>query len=344
MRRKRRKGGFWNIPLWCMPILIALYAAIVSSPSFALRFDSLVGAHLRSFLSRVAALVPFSVTEWLLCALPILLLLLFCIAVLAARSATATQRVASLILLPAILVAGIYVLSFAAGRYTPPLEARLDLPAEAPITASEVLSTASWLSGLAADLPSPPGDSVTQAELRQAYSRAGERYGFCANTAAAVKLTTTPLLLRLGYFGLYAFPLGEITLAAECPDTIRTFTLAHEMAHASGFAREEEADLVALLAALSSGDQYLRASVAEGILGRFLGCLAIDAPDVWREVSAGLSEGARRDLTRAGDILEEGTTAPTIAAVTPDYGRTVRLTVALYRLISAQGSMGESIL
>lgn len=323
--------------LFLLVVLLSVYALIASAPALALRIDRLAGAPLRALLSTVLRAIPFSVTEWLLVALPAVLVLSIPLAFLSAGSAAATRRAVAILLLPAVAVFSLYVLTFAAGQYIPPIEERLALHAETAPTTGEIISTAAWLSSLSADPPDYPGDAETEATLRAAYRRAGERYGFSANTSVAIKRTATPLFLRLGYFGLYAFPLGEVTLAAECPPATRTFTLAHELAHASGFAREEEADLVALLTALSSSDPYLTAAVAEGILGRFLSCLFTEAPDVWQEVSLGLSTAAREGLWQAGEILAEAQAAETVATEMNDYSKTIYLTVALYRSVSAQG-------
>ena len=324
--------------------LSVVYAVTARDPEAALRLDRAVGAPLRALLSTALRPIPFSVTEWLLVSLPAVLLLSVPLAFLSAKSASATRRAVALLLLPTVTVMGLYVLTFAAGRHTPPIEERLALPAEAAPTAEEIVSTAAWLSALSADPPDYPGAAAVEAALVCAYRGAGERYGFTANAAVAVKTTATPLFLRLGYFGLYAFPLGEVTVTAECPPSTRTFTLAHEIAHASGFAREEEADLIALLTALSSADPYLTYAVAEGILGRFLSCLAVENPAVWQEISQGLSSAAREGLFEAGEVFEGAQAAETVAAETPDYSKTIRLTVALYRRISAQGAGGASIL
>lgn len=342
MQKRSRWGR--SALLFLLLSLLLLYIAFTRIPLLALGVDRLVGAPLRTALSRVAGAVSFSLTEWLLLSLPLVVLLSIPLALFSARSRAATRRAVAILLVPAVCVAGLYVLTFATGRHTPPIEERLALPVAPSPTGEEVIATATWLTSLSKAPPSYPGDREAEALLCRAYTAAGERYGFFANTAVAVKPTATPLLLRLGYFGLYAFPLGEVTLASECPPSSRTFTLAHEMAHASGFAREEEADLVALLAALLSYDPYLISSVAEGILGRFLSCLAVDAPALWRQVSGGLSDAAREGLSRAGEVYEGGQAAEALAAEAPDYSRTVLLTVALYRRLSSQEGGGASIL
>ena len=342
MKNRRQRGR--GVLFLSIGILSVIYMALFLSPRIALALDTLVGAHLRALLSRGLTGIPISVTEWLLLALPGLLLLFLPLACLAAQSASATRRLVAFLLIPATVATALYVLTFATGRHTPPVAERLSLPTEPPPTSGEMLAAATWLSSLSAELPEYPGDSAVQDALRAAYGAAGESYGFSPNTHVAVKATATPIFLRLGYFGLYAFPLGEITLAAECPHAIRTFTLAHEMAHASGFAREEEADLIALLVGVTSGDAYIAGAVAEGILGRFLDSLAVTAPAVWREVSAGLSPATREELDRAGDIYESGRATEALAPPTPDYGQTVLLTVALYRCISSRGDVDASIL
>ena len=294
-------------------------------PSFSDSFDALVGAPLRGRLSSYSSLTALSLTELLLILLPVLLLLLLILSVRARHP----SRLLALLLSFLLLLFGVYTLTFAAGAHRTPLAARLGLSPTEP-TAEELSACAEWLLLLASQGGSAPSEEETVTRLRAAFSAVGKEYGLPVNTAARPKRTLTPLLSRLGYFGLYAFPLGEVTVASDCQGAVGTFTLAHELAHASGFSREAEADLLAFLVCLDSGDPYLVYAGAAGMLGRLLTALHKEAPALWQSTSEGLSPSARRDLLESGEAYERGT-APTEAPPELSYSETVILLCALYR-------------
>ena len=323
---KRRTRAFFAVSFSLLAALLVLMSRL---PALALSVDRTVGASLRARLSTIFSLFPFSLAEWCLLLAPLALLLLLLSALSAARSAQATRRLANGLLCFLLSFFAVYVLAFAPGNYRAPLADTLKLP-KTPPTADEVLSCVSWLSALAEEAAPYPGDAAVEAGLRTAFADAARSYGFSANTAVSVKQSVTPLFLRLGYFGLYAFPFGEITLTAACPEATRAFTLAHEMAHASGFSREEEADAIALLACLDSGDRYLIAAAATGMLGRAMCALYEYSPALWDRASALVPDAARRELSDAGEVYEQGI-AEAGAAVAEDYGAALYYLCAIHR-------------
>jgi hypothetical protein len=60
--------------------------------------------------------------------------------------------------------------------------------------------------------------------------------------------------------GVYTFMTGESNVNTNYPDYLMPFTMAHEMAHQRGIAREDEANFVAYLVCIGSGDDYIRYS------------------------------------------------------------------------------------
>jgi len=58
--------------------------------------------------------------------------------------------------------------------------------------------------------------------------------------------------------GMFSPWTSEAQYDAGLPDASLPFTVAHELAHARGFAREDEANLVGFAAALAAGDPYTR--------------------------------------------------------------------------------------
>ena len=60
--------------------------------------------------------------------------------------------------------------------------------------------------------------------------------------------------------GVYTFMTGESNINTNYPDFLIPYTMAHEMAHQRGIAREDEANFVAFLVCIGSDDDYIRYS------------------------------------------------------------------------------------
>ncbi len=321
MRSKGITCFFFLLSVCFLLLLLAFFLF----PTFSDAFDVLVGAPLRLRLSSYSARVGASLTELLLLSLPALLVLLL---VGAFRVRYPSRMLAGLLAF-LLLFFGVYSLTFAAGAHRSPLSERLGLSCAEP-TAEELSGCADWLSSLASQAVSEPSDGEVVSRLKAAFSAVGKCYGIPVNTAVRPKRTLTPLLGRLGFFGLYAFPLGEVTVASECKGAVGTFTVAHEMAHACGFSREAEADILAFLVCLDSGDPYLTYAGAAGMLGRLLSSLYRTAPALWQSASEEMPEPARQELVESGEIYDR-LSSPTQAPPELSYDETVRLLCALYR-------------
>ena len=313
--------GKWVLFLY-ITVLSALLFLFSAFPRFAAGFDAVLGAPIRAGISALSGIVPFSMTE-------LLLLLLLPLVPAVVSVAFRARRPFSLFLCFLLPYVTLFVLTFSAGRYRPPLEETLGLDTSPP-SAEELLGCAEWLSALAAEVPSPPEEEALALRLSSALAVAGEHYGIPVNRAARPKMTCTPLLTSLGYFGLYAFPLGEVTVAAECPPSVGAFTAAHELAHASGLLREEEADAFALLLCLDSRDPYLIYAAATGMLGRLLTALEEVDRGAWTLASEGIPATVRQDLLGAGEVMEEEKAPVTMTPGVP-YGDTVLLLCGIYR-------------
>jgi hypothetical protein len=67
-------------------------------------------------------------------------------------------------------------------------------------------------------------------------------------------------MTALNITGVYSFFTGEANVNVHFPDYCIPFTLAHELAHQRGIARENEANFIAFLACIESADAYVRYS------------------------------------------------------------------------------------
>lgn len=109
------------------------------------------------------------------------------------------------------------------------------------------------------------------------------------------------LLTRLGISGFY-FPFtGEPNYNADAPDFQIVFSMAHEMAHQRGVARESEANFVAYLVCVNSRDPFVRYSGYRNGLG-VLSELYSREPEKARRLAAQLGAGYREDSRRAAQF------------------------------------------
>ena len=106
------------------------------------------------------------------------------------------------------------------------------------------------------------------------------------------------VLTRLGISGVY-FPLtAEPNYNADIPDFQLPFSIAHEMAHQRGIARESEANFVAYVVCVNSRDPFVRYSGFRNGLGVLSELYRVD-PEKARELSKQLGTGYREDSRRA---------------------------------------------
>ena len=104
-----------------------------------------------------------------------------------------------------------------------------------------------------------------------------------------------------GITGFYMMPLCEANVNTAQPDFGVPFTVAHELAHTCGFAREDEANFAAFLLCSASEDPEYAYS---GYLMAYIYCanaLFDYDLDMWEEARAYLSEDVRRDLADQRD-------------------------------------------
>ncbi len=73
--------------------------------------------------------------------------------------------------------------------------------------------------------------------------------------------------------GVYTFMTGESNVNTNYPDFLTPFTMAHEMAHQRGIAREDEANFVAFLVCINSDDAYIRYSGYANMLNYIMDAL-----------------------------------------------------------------------
>ena len=109
------------------------------------------------------------------------------------------------------------------------------------------------------------------------------------------------IMSKTGILGYYNPFTAEAQYNPNLPATQTPFTLAHEMSHQMGFAREQEASFVAYLCAKNTQNPDLRYSSQLYVLRSLLSALSDKHPDFVKSIINQYSPGMKRD--RAYDKL-----------------------------------------
>ncbi len=281
------------------------------SPRFAEQFDLSVGTHLRQLLSAFSGLFAFSLSGLLLLLLPVLFFLVLTLGYRSLNKNGGFRRFLLSFFSFFAIAALLFSLTLSPGYHKPPLSEKLSLSLGRP-TGEELSEVVAWLSKLAEKPKDSPKEEVLLASLTSAYQKMGESYGFSTYEGVTVKTAPASPLSTLGILGLYVPPLGEITVNPDYPAAFRHFTVAHEMAHAYGFSREEEADLVAFIACLTSRQDTLIYAGAVGMLQRVLPALRESSSTLWENAGGELPKDAKAEIEEAGGVYDKAT-LPTMA-------------------------------
>jgi hypothetical protein len=98
-------------------------------------------------------------------------------------------------------------------------------------------------------------------KIHLAFEQADLNENYFTTYSTRIKPLLTSFLYREFHItGVHFAPSTEATINTLIPDALIPFTMAHELAHAKGVMREEDANLVALYVCLQSEDPYLQYS------------------------------------------------------------------------------------
>ena len=308
------------IPLWAfISRLVGIASGVIlllaaNLPRFADGVNSTVSVAIRFILSSVTFLFPFSVFELLvLLALPLLCALI----VLSLRGKlTRVRCVRNIFSVTALLsiIFSSFVFTLGVGYRTTDVSDKMSLNNEGSISPEELLEVAllvrEEINGLVDEIEFYGGEShsgytvrKTSALLCDAYDNLYESYPVFTSFESRVKpVTFSGVMSDAGITGIYSFFTGEANVNTAYPDFSTTFTIAHEMAHQRGFARENEANFVAFLACIHSDDPYIRYSGYLYIYRYLMSDLYRASRELHAPVRDGLDNRAREDVLAANAV------------------------------------------
>ena len=266
-----------------------------------------------AFAGRLFSAVPFSVTEWVilfLTALGVVLLVLLIVRLIRRRWVKAYRTGMTILSVSAAMFA-LFCLWWGVLYYSDSFTEQAGLERR-NISVQELETVTRYFAeqaNAAGEHVERGEDGVFRADKSDIFRRSPDIYGgaeqiFPCLAAPAVRakpVLLSRLLSYIRYTGFFFPYTAEANLNADSPACLLPSTIAHELAHLRGVAREDEANFCAVVACMESGDEdyrYSGALLAYIYLGNALYSADYDA---WREVYSTLSENVRADLRANND-------------------------------------------
>lgn len=321
--------------------VLAILAAVVyiisrfSTPfaEFAARYP---GQAMRRTLSKLTTLLPFSLAETLVILLPVLFASLFAIASCVSKKTGASKF--AVIMRTQISVLLIIAITFGIGfgpcYFRNTLAHNLGLE-DKPVSGQALYDTAMWLTDrinelLPEVLFGEGGEShlrVSFYELSDQVNEAFDKYAsgtdYISHFYSAIKPVSLSRYMTYTHIsGVYAFFTGEANVNFNYPDFIVPYTMAHEMSHQRGIAREDEANFVAFLVCVSSDDAYIRYSGYVNVLREVRTALYNSDRDLYNEYMKRYPAKVRAEMAAYSKFFEpyrESTAAKVVSATNDTY-------------------------
>ena len=312
------------VPLWCLIMVgIALLCAVihiisVCSVAFSDFFNGTVGAFFRLIFAKLTGWIPFSLAEMLIILLPVIIGLIIFLAVkqLKKDNRAKVRFIASLLAVLSFFYSS-FVLTFATAYRGSTLDTKLSLE-RAKLSADELYETSMKVLSELSEAEKavnfkengfsemPYGHRGLNKRLNEAYLKAYEKYPFLQKMKSNVKavLLSEPMTYT-HISGVYTFFTGEANLNVNFPDYTLPFTMAHEMAHQRGIARENEANFVAFLVCLESDDAYIRYSAYLNMLEYLTNALYKADKEKYKSVINLLSDSVIGELIAYDEFFDK---------------------------------------
>ena len=274
----------WSGIVWRLGLAGALLLLGLSWPNLLANRNAWVEQYysesiyqaIRRTISAVTSLVPFSVAEWLFYALvvgiPTLLLLRAVQAILRRITLRRLLQTLASILLAGAIVLNLFYVTWGFNYFREPLSARMGLDMRQR-TVDEleafVIKTAKEASALRATLHEDangifaPEESTGDifSNLSSAYAALSKSEAvFASDPTRAKQIFWSRGLSWQGISGIYIGLTAEPNVNVDQPPLLRYQAAAHEMAHQTGIASENEAEFTAYLACRYSSDPNVRYS------------------------------------------------------------------------------------
>lgn len=304
-------------------IALALFSVIIHvisviSTPFADFFNLKIATAFRFIFAKITGVLPFSLAEIIIILLPLwIALTVFFIFKLIRSDIKKKIRFLSSLFAVITVFYSTFVLTFATAYRGTPLETKLSLQRE-KLSADDIYETLQTVTAELSALVStteyaenglsvqPYSFNELNKKLNTAYKKAGEKYAFINTFGSSVKeiLLSEPMTYT-HISGVYTYFTGEANVNVNYPDYVIPYTVAHEMAHQRGIAREDEANFVAFLICLESDDGYIKYSAYFNVFEYLFSALVRADIERAREFADFIPTEIRREITAYSEFFEK---------------------------------------
>ena len=340
-------------------ISLVLYICFIISARFADFFNRYISSIYRAVMSALTDWIPFSLAEFLVIMLPLIIVVLV---IHASKNYSDTWHDVWVYCGTVISLLGLFFTLFTVGFAPAYKGSRLDVKLgieRADVSAEELYNTAKILSdainsevgGVAfieGGFSLMPYDlEVMNDKLIEAYDKACDKYSFLQRLDSNIKPVMLSEAMSYTHItGVYSFFTGEANLNVKFPDYTLPYTAAHELAHQRGIAREDEANFMAFLVLMESDDSYMRYSAYINLYEYVMSALYSADQSLYYSAYEGVSKSVKYEMSAYSAFYEkyrESVAADVSGAVnntflmiqgtegTRSYGMVVDLAVAYYK-------------
>lgn len=293
-----------------------IMCASLVSVSFAEAYSRGISGAFRYILSQATGIFDFSLAETLVILLPLLVLYILGSALyLRLKKIKSHIFLGSLSLILAL--AFVFVNTFGVCYRRNTLEHNLGLERK-KLTHSQLYDSAlriscdvdAAVSGITFDKNGasvmPYSWDELNKKIDKGYEKLSEKYGFLSRCKAKAKrIALSKPMTYTHISGIYMPFTGEANVNTNYPDYIVAFTTAHEKAHQRGIAGEDEANFVAFLSCMESGDSYLSYSALMNMYDYFLSAAVETDEEMYYKLISGTNLKSLGEMYAYYDFFSE---------------------------------------
>ena len=354
--------------IFLLPVVILVHILSVTIPSVAEFINNYPARGLRFVLAKITGILPFSLAELIIMLLPLLLLSAIIVPVVmhVRGKEISSKKMVSFIAAMATLLLYLYfsfVFTLGAAYHTKSLPEKMGLD-DKEVSDDELYDTALIvLKGAQSCLDDiefseggasvmPYSFSELNDKLNTSYKTVAADYDFISSMSSKVKpvIMSEPMTYT-HISGVYTYFTGEANINVNFPDYSLPYTMAHEMAHQRGIAREDEANFIAYLVCIGSDDSYIKYSGYMGMYEYFINALAESDDSLFSKLYRSADDRIKGEIGSYNEFFDKYADTPVadisqsinngyqqiqgIEEGTKSYGLVVDITVAYYKTESS---------
>ena len=297
---------------------IILYVIAILNTDFADFFNRYISSVPRGALALITNIIPISFAELLIICSPIILFFVVKIAIKKYSKSWHDVGIFCLIILSIIsLLFSGFVFIFGTGYHNHSLDIKLELDKK-DVSADELTKTAEWLidevnallnSVAFADKGAsfnPHTIRETNNILLDSYAKLSEEYSFLPKLTSYIKpIMLSEPMTYTHISGVYTYFTGEANVNTNQPEYSMPYTIAHELAHQRGIAREDEANFIAFLVCINTNDSYIKYCGYMNLCEYVLNALYSADKKLWEETYRKLDNRAIYEMIEYNNFYEK---------------------------------------